>query len=139
MKTFKVGDRVVHVKDSSLEEWNADDYDDTIRGVVKGIHKSGKLLIEWDLSWRNKEHAEAMPDELISEAEANKILSKLEAEYKAWADPIKEKVEQAAKLLREAGKMASKQKKELIEMHDLVYPLLGTMDGLGWSTSSLSC
>lgn len=138
MKKFEVGERVVHVKDSSLEKWNEYE-DDTTRGVVKKIHESGKLLIKWDDAWRNKEHTEAMPDELISEVEANKILAKLEVEYEVWASPIRKKVEESAKLLAEAGKLAAKQKRDLAEMHDLVAPLLGAMDEMGWRTSSLSC
>ena len=138
MKTFAVGDRVVSREYSDLDAYNEFE-DDIIRGVVKKIHESGKLLIKWDCSWHNKEHAEAMPEDLISEEEANEILAKLEAEYKVWADPIQEKMEEAGKLLREAGKLAAKQKRDLSEMHELVAPLISAMDSIGWSTSSLSC
>ena len=137
MKTFAVGDRVVSREYSDLDAYNEYE-EDALRGVVKKIHESGKLLIKWDDFWHNKEHAEAMPEDLISETEANEILAKLEAEYKVWADPIQEKMEEAGKLLREAGKLlreagklAAKQKRDLSEMHEFVAPLISA-DGFYW-------
>jgi hypothetical protein len=78
-------------------------------------------------------------DELITEVEADKILSKLEREYEVWAGPIRKKDGKAAKLLQEVGELADEQNRELIEMHDVVGPLIHAMDELGWRTSSLSC
>lgn len=138
-KKFEVGDRVVWEKYSNLTEWNDDEYDDTTRGTVKKIHETGKLLVKWDDKWKTPNPSEVMPKELITEVEANEIRAKLEAEYKVWADPIKEKMEQVGKLLLEADTLATKQKKDLIEMHAIVSPLISAMSEVGWSTSSLSC
>jgi hypothetical protein len=136
MKTFKKDDRVVLVARSNLEEWNEYE-DDTTRGVVTSVDAEGKISCKWDDSWHKPSTHTA--DELITEAEANKILAKLEKEFEVWAGPIRKKMEQAAKLLTEASELAAKQNKDLVEMHELVGPLIGAMDDIGWRTSSLSC
>lgn len=133
---FKVGDRVV-LNDECLVAY--DEYsDDCFRGKVSSI-EGKKITVIWDDSWRN-ENAEALtPDELISEEKADKIIDKLEKQYEKWASPIRKKIEDAAKLLAEADKLAQKKNRDLAEMHELVSPLLCAMDDIGWSTSSLSC
>ena len=136
--TFKVNDRVVK-NDRALKnhcEYEGDD--DTSRGVVKEI-KGDKYLVKWDPEWSYPNPSEVYAKDLVSEEEAEQILAKLEAEYEVWAGPIREKIEEAAKLLSEAGKLAEKQKRDLAEMHEIVSPLLGAMDDIGWRTSSLSC
>lgn len=135
-KAFKVGDKVVLASD-------IDDYDyegsTLVVGTVQQI-KEEKVLVKWaKSSWRNPNVQELHVDELLSKEAATLKYSELEAEYNAWTDPIKEKMEQAGKLLGEAGKLAKAKNRELAEMHDLVYPLIKEMDNLGWSTSSLNC
>ena len=137
MKKFKVGQRVV-LRNSALEEYN-DDGSYTQEGIVQEIHKSGKCLVKWDKGWEKGNTAGVEPDDLVSEEEAEKILDTLEKEYDAWANPIKNKMKQAAKLLQEADELAAKQDKNLTDMHNIVIPLLEAMENLGWSTSSLSC
>lgn len=138
MKTFEVGQRVVLVAASNLKEWNEYE-DDTTRGVVKSVNKEGLITVKWDNSWRTPNPSEHTANRLISEAEANEIRSKLEAEYEVWAGPIREKMKLAAKCLAEADELATKQKKDLAEMHELTGPLIKAMDDIGWRTSSLSC
>jgi hypothetical protein len=138
MKTFEVGTRVVLVEASNLDTYNVDE-DDTTRGVVKSIDEAGKLLVKWDDSWRKPNPEKVLADALITEAEADQILSKLEEEYEVWAAPIRAKIEESAKLLKEAGKLADKQNQDLAELHDLVGPLISAMRSVGWRTSSLSC
>lgn len=138
-KTFKVGDRVLLLERSDLETYNEYEDDDTCRGEVLSVSEEGKLKCKWDQVWGQPNPSEHTAEELISEKEADKILSNLEKEYEAWAGPIRKKMEEAAKLLEQAGKMADKQGRELAEMHDIVSPLISAMDDLGWRTSSLSC
>lgn len=138
MKIFEVGQRVVLVQDSNLETYNVEE-DDTTRGVVKSITDPGKVIVKWDSSWRKPNLEEVATEELITEAEAETILSKLEAEYEVWAAPIRVKIEESAKLLREAGQLASNQNQDLAELRDLVSPLISAMRSVGWRTSSLSC
>lgn len=138
MKKFKAGDRVVWEERSSLEEWNEYE-DDTTRGVVESVDSEGKLTVKWDNSWIKPNPSQHDADELITEAAADKILSKLEKEFEAWAGPIRKKIEQAAKCLAEAGELATAQDRDLSEMSELVGPLINAMDTIGWRTSSLSC
>jgi hypothetical protein len=139
MKTFEKGARVVLVAESNLTTHNEYEDDDCTRGVVKSVDKDGKLTVKWDSSWRTTNPSKHDASELMAEEEANKILDKLEAEYEVWAGPIREKIKEAAKLLAEADKLANKQKRDLTEMHEIVGPLIGAMDDVGWRTSSLSC
>lgn len=133
---FSVGDRVVLVERSNLEEWNEYE-DETTRGVVTAISEDGKVSCTWDDTW-NKPSVHSA-DELITEAKADKILAKLEQEFEKWAGPIRKKMEQAAKCLNDARELAEKQGKDLSEMHEIVGPLISAMDDCGWRTSSLSC
>ncbi len=96
MTKFKVDDRVVLVARSNLEEWNEYE-DDTTRGTVTSISDDGKISCKWDDSWVVPGTYNA--DELITEAEADKILAKLEKEFEKWAGPIRKKMEQAARCL----------------------------------------
>lgn len=138
-KTFEVGARVVWVDRSNLDTHNEYEDDDCTRGVVKSIDKDGKLTCKWDGSWTTPNPSKHDASELMAEEEANKILSKLEKEYEAWAGPIRKKIEAAAKLLSEAGELAAEQERDLSEMHEVVGPLISAMDDIGWRTSSLSC
>lgn len=137
--TFNVNDRVVLVAASNLKTHNEYDDDETERGTVRSVLPDGMLSVKWDNSWRKPNPSNHQSEELILETEADQILSKLEAEYEAWAGPIKEKMVQAGALLREAGKLASARNREITEMNEAVRPLLNAMRSLGWSTSSLSC
>jgi len=136
MKNYQAGDRVV-LNDRSLQQHN--EYEDnSVRGVVQEV-KGDKLLVKWDYSWHRPNPQEVSVEEVVSEDEANKILSKLEEEYEAWAAPIREKIAAAAELLIEAGDLAGKKKLDLAGMRQLANPLLSAMDNLGWRTSSFSC
>lgn len=138
-KTFEVGARVVLVERSNLDTHNEYEDDDTTRGVVKSVDAEGKLTCKWDNSWITPNPSKHTASELMAEAEANKILEKLEAEYEVWAGPIRKKIEESAKLLAEAGELAAKKDRDLSEMHEIVGPLISAMDDIGWRTSSLSC
>lgn len=135
---FEVGQRVVLVSGSNLETHNEYE-DDCTRGVVKSIDENGKVLVRWDGSYRKPNPGKHNADELITEVAADEILSKLEAEFEAWAGPIREKLEQAGALLKEAGELADKHGRDLTEMWDLTSPLTSAMDEVGWRTSSLTC
>ena len=135
---FEVGQRVVLVSGSNLETHNEYE-DDCTRGVVKSIDENGKVLVRWDGSYRKHNPGKHNADELITEVAADEILSKLEAEFEAWAGPIREKLEQAGALLKEADELADKHGRDLTEMWDLTSPLTSAMDEVGWRTSSLTC
>ena len=94
MSKFKVGDRVIDPDRSNLEEWNEYE-DETTRGVVELVDSEGKVHVKWDDSWHKPSTHNA--DDLISEAEGDKILAKLEKDFEKWAAPIRKKIELAAK------------------------------------------
>lgn len=139
---FEVGQRVVLLSGSDLETHNEYE-DDCTRGVVKSIDEDGKVLVKWDDSYRNRNRNRKTDkhnaDELITEVVADEILSKLEAEFEAWAGPIREKLKQAGALLKEADELADKHGRDLTQMCKLTGPLTSAMDEVGWRTSSLTC
>jgi hypothetical protein len=135
---FEVGQRVAVKSKSNLKEWNQYERDVTL-GVVKSIGEDGKVTVKMDGKWHTPNPDKFDSTNLITEVEANQILDKLEAEFEAWAAPIRDKMTQAGDLLLEANKLAQKQKVDLVEMHELVSPLINAMSKVGWSTSSLSC
>lgn len=134
---FEVGQRVIR-KDSvkTFEEYEDDQ---AIRGVIKSLDEGNQATVKWDSKWMSPNPQTLAVDRLMPEEEGDQKLSELEAEYNLWADPIKEKMVAAGKLLVEADELAAKQKRELWEMHNLTAPLIHAMDKIGWSTSSLSC
>lgn len=134
---FEVGQRVIR-KDSvkTFEEYEDDQ---AIRGVVSAHGESNETTVKWDSKWMSPNPETLSSTKLMTEEEGDKKLSTLEAEYNSWAEPIKDKMVAAGKLLAEAADLASKQKRELAEMHELTAPLIHAMDKIGWSTSSLSC
>lgn len=138
MKKFEVGERVVLVKESNLETYDPE-CDDTTRGIVKSVDDPNMPLVRWDNSWKNPRTEKVKADGLITEVEAEAIISKLEQEYEAVAGPIREKISASAKLLTEAGQLAKKQNMNLSEVNELVSPLISAMRGIGWRTSALNC
>lgn len=135
---FEVGQRVVVKSRSDLKTWNEYE-EDVTRGLVKAITADGGVMVKMDATWHKPNPAKFDANDLMPETEADVILSKLEAEFEAWAGPIREKLEQAGALLKEAGKLAEKQGRDLSEMYDLTDPLTSAMDDIGWRTSSLTC
>lgn len=136
MNNFKVGDRVI--RKDSVQQFN--EYEnDSICGVVKSLGMNGAITVKWDSEYINPNPQTLDYDKLLTEAEGNEKWSALEAEYEVWAAPIRDKMKEAGALLKEAGLLAKKQKRDLTELHELTGPLLSAMDNIGWSTSSLSC
>src|SRR5579885_3633810 len=80
--TFEIGQRVVVVHLSSLKKHNEYEDDDCTRGTVKDI-KGDKYLVKLDGSWHKPNHQEFTGSQLITEEEADQILTKLEEEYEA--------------------------------------------------------
>ena len=141
MSKFEVGSRVVDVTRSNLKTHDEyEDGGDVTRGAVVSLVEEGlKAKVKWDSKWIEPRTSTIEVKNLISEEEANQILSKLEAEYESWAGPIREKLKAAGALLIEANDLALAKKRDLTEMHDLVGELTSAMDDIGWRTSSLSC
>ena len=133
MSKFKAEDRVAR----EITER----HDRLKRGKVLSVEPNGKLLVEWDeLGWRQTSKIERVDESgLVTEAEAEAAHNKLEAEFEALSDKVQEKLEEAAKLIREAGKIASDGGESLHDMYEVTEPLINAMDFAGWNTSSWSC
>lgn len=139
-KTFEVGQRVVWTERSDLTTHNEDeDGGDVTRGVVKSISDDGIYSVKLDGGYHKPNPVKLSADKLITEVEADEILSKLEAEFEAWAGPIREKLKQAGEFLKEADKVANEHGRELHQMWDIIDPLTSAMEDIGWRTSSLTC
>ena len=136
-KKFEAGQRVI--RQDSLKMYEEYEDDQAIRGTIKSLAESDQATVKWDSTWMSPNPQTLSTSKLVTEEEGDAKLSALEAEYNLWADPIKAKLVEAGKLLKEADEMATKQKRELHEMHNLTAPLIHAMDSIGWSTSSLSC
>lgn len=136
MSTFKVGDRVAYVEDMKA----GPDGNEPIYGVVTDALSSGKYLVRWDDSWYNTSshcYSDAQrTDVLISETEAKAKYSELEKTYAAVEKEVEAHLDEAAKLIRKAAKVASKNGLELSEMSST---LENVMDECGWNTSSWNC
>lgn len=138
MSEFKVGDRVVDKVESDLE-YHQDKY--VIRGTILSFKENdpNTVKVNWDQYWVSPNPSNISIDKLILEEEADQLLSKLEAEYEIWAAPIRVKMKEAGQLILEANALALKEKKSLVDLHELSAGLTNAMDEVGWSTSSLSC
>jgi prophage DNA circulation protein len=96
-----------------------------------------KVLVKWDSNYQNV--SEVFADQLLTEAEAETLGSKLEAEYKEVEKQLSEKMGQAAQIIREAQKIAQTIKADLAGMGNITRDLYRAMDEAGWSTSSFHC
>jgi len=137
MSKFKVGQRVISKDSVNLfEEYEEDQ---AIRGVVESLGEGDKVSIKWDRKFMSPNPEILSVKELLTEVEGDAKLSTLEADYESWAGPIREKLKAAADLILEAVSLSNKKKRDLVEMHELVSPLIHAMDTVGWRTSSLNC
>lgn len=142
---FKVGDRVgfPQYEDEDTGELTYglryEEYGDNIYGVITDVVSGGKLLVHWDDEDLNNEEpysGKLSANQLMLESEMKVKLSALEVEFKDVNKQIAQKMKDAAKLLREANKLAKKQGYELANMYDAIDPLYSAMEACGWRTSS---
>jgi hypothetical protein len=63
--------------------------------------------------------------------------SQLDQEFKETVKLVKEKMQEAAKLVNEAGKLVKPRRLE--RMSEAVNPLVDAMDNNGWRSSSWGC
>jgi hypothetical protein len=123
-------------------KYHPEDYDEqTLTGVVidKPANR-GKVWVRWDEdSCRDIDGDEEELDPKVLSLEANR--SELDKEFKVAAAAIKKKIEEAAKIVREANKMAQDAGVRNLEemMYDAASPLVSAMDDSGWRSSSWGC
>ncbi len=98
-----------------------------------------------DRSWRGAvqryEESELMtPEDALKhlrELEAEK--SKLEAEFESITQPVKEKLDQAAALVKEASVLVEPTGKDFYDLTEACKELYLALNGGGWSHSTMRC
>lgn len=135
---LELGSRVCKL-DQSLQKYNPEE-DTLLRGTIEGTsRREGKVFVKWDSNWRKPNPEEVDLASLISEEDAEKRTSALEVEYNKWSMEVRDKCQQAAQLIREAGKIADLHGFSLGETYDLNHGIQGAMGEAGWNTSSWGC
>jgi hypothetical protein len=143
MTNFKLGDRVgqpVDKSDVSYAGENVEQYFGTIVEVTPN-ESEDLFKIKWDgescHSYLNSKCFKA--SSLLSEEECKKHNNQLMAEFSEMHEKIKAQMKIAADAILEANSIAEDNNLELPNMHNSLGPLIGAMEDIGWSTSSLSC
>ena len=110
-------------------------------GKVLTALDGGDLLVEWDEQrWGASSKMERLsPSKLMTETEAKYLINKLETEFSELEDKVAEKLDEAAKLIREAGTSATAHGETLHDMYEATGTLIEAMDDAGWNTSSWNC
>jgi hypothetical protein len=129
---FKVGDRVgfVNVQPTSMGG------DDTDFGTVAEIISSGKVRVNWDRRiFKNNEYQ--YTNRLLTEEDARKEASRLDAEFQDLESEVLAKMVIAGQAITEAQKLAKQLGVELAMLD--ISPLIDAMNQAGWRTSSLDC
>lgn len=125
-------------KEEIVKYHSNDSDDETMVGIVldKPAPK-GKVIVSWDVDEEEDEGDEVDIKVLSLYSEKND----LEKDFKEVEKSIKEKMRDAAALVREANRMA--QKAGARNLADMQYgaasPLVGAMDDSGWRSSSWGC
>lgn len=106
--------------------------------VIGPVPKSpGMVMVEWD--YPAGEITKVSVTTLMTEAEAEAAKAKLEDDFEALQDQLRDKLQQAADLINEAQKEAQAHGHSLVDMYDATSPLMDALDEAGWRTSSLGC
>jgi hypothetical protein len=157
-KTFNVGDRVATFL-TETEDFTTKppppntDYSEPECGEVVEVLTNGQLRVNFDSKYLNErtyspkngqpvDYTPALVDAklLFSETEAKEKCSILEKEYKVVSKQVQEKMKEAAKIIRDAQKLAKKELgTNLADMYDAYDALYSAMDASGWRTSSFGC
>jgi hypothetical protein len=120
----------------SVVPYGVDDYgDNTLIGVILNEEGStGKVWVEWIEGKLSGEDDQELDLKVLSlESER----SELDKEFLQTSKLVKQKMQEAAKLVNEAGKLVKPRRLE--RMYEAVRPLVNAMDSNGWRSSSWGC
>jgi len=100
-----------------------------------------KVYVKWDRDRYNHPNPEEkLTKELMPEVDGVVKLADLQAEWNEAEAKIKEKLIEAAALIREASVIGtSVGSGSLLDMYHAIDPLYSAMDSAGWNTSSFGC
>lgn len=124
--------------EDEIVRYTYDEYDDnTLIGVVRSEPAKGnKVVVKWIEGDREEEQEEV--DVAVLALASSR--PELEKEFKTAQKAIKDKLKEAAKIVKEANIMAKKAgAKNLESMYDAIDPLIDAMDASGWRSSSWGC
>jgi hypothetical protein len=148
-KDFAVGDRVAHAVSETYDEYEETHYTkyrydpdaEANYGVITSILTTEKqATVKWDNEWYNRYNDEPVNlAELMHEEAFKKLEAKLEEEFNEVEKEVEAKMKDAAKLIKEANKLAKKTGRNLESMYEAVSPLVSAMDASGWRSSSWGC
>lgn len=122
----------------SIVPYSAVVYDDyTLIGVIRSKEASaGRVWVKWIEGPRVDDGEDDEEVELkVLSLESER--SQLDQEFKETVKLVKEKMQEAAKLVNEAGKLVKPRRLE--RMSEAVNPLVDAMDNNGWRSSSWGC
>lgn len=146
---FAVGDRVAHAVSETYDEYEETQYTkyrydpeaEANYGVITSLLPDGvQATVKWDNEWYDRYHDEPVKlAELMHEEAFKKLEAKLEEQFNEVEKEIAAKMKDAAKIIKEANKLAKKTGRNLESMYDAVSPLVSAMDASGWRSSSWGC
>ena len=113
-----------------------------IAGPLDNTHGNNLVIVEWDNGQLDKRQIKSLLSELDGAIESKRLLdkaAKLEQEFAEVEKACKDKLQKAAKLVREAAKLASDKDIDLQEMSEATGDLEYAMEEAGWRTSSWHC
>jgi hypothetical protein len=109
--------------------------------VKDPISGEEKVYVKWDRDRYNHPNPEEkLTKELMREVDGEVKLADLQAEWNEAEAKIKEKLTEAAALIKEASVIGTGVGCDsLLDMYDAIDPLYSAMDSAGWNTSSFGC
>jgi hypothetical protein len=148
-KKFKVGDRVGTIQycDEGGRDFvlRYDEYNEPAYGTITEIDEEHSYVLTVRFDGRDStetidlEYAEEDEIILLAEDKMKSKWSSLEKTFKEIQKDIRDKTKEAAKLLRQANKIALKSGNSLADISGVVGDLYSAMDECGWRTSSFGC
>lgn len=112
------------------------------KGKVVGHGEHNLVFVEWQGGSITKIDAKNLLSEIDGIAENQRLLDeekRLEREFTQVQEECKAKLQEAAKLVREAAQLADSKNVDLQDMHDATDDLEYAMEAAGWRTSSWHC
>ena len=112
------------------------------KGKIVGPLSNGTVIVEWEGGGLGRYTIKTLMNEILGATESQRILNekdRLEKEFAAVESAVAVKLKEAAKLIREAGSIASKAGKDIQDMYEATSDLERAMDSAGWNTSSWHC
>lgn len=113
-----------------------------ILAPLDNTHGNNLVVVEWHGGQIQKIQCHMLLSEADGAAENQRLLAeqeKMEREFELVQTECAAKLAQAAKLVREAGKLAQSKGQDLLEMYDATRELERAMGDAGWNTSSWHC